>query len=222
MTATGLQPFVTPRALETSELPGIVEAYRQAALNAQEAGFDGVEVHAANGYLLDQFLRDGTNKRADSYGGPVENRARLLFEVVEVVSKAIGAGRVGVRLSPIGAFNDMKDSDPATTFGYVAGKLGSRGLAYLHVFETDPAGFDWAALKAAFGGPYIANGGYDKARATSVVSAGRADLVAFGVPFIANPDLVARLKTGAALAQPDVAKFYGGDERGYTDYPALG
>ena len=222
MTATGLQPFVTPRALETAELPGIVESYRQAALNAKEAGFDGVEVHAANGYLLDQFLRDGTNHRTDAYGGSVANRARLLLEVVEVVSKAIGAGRVGVRLSPVGAFNDMKDSDPVTTFLYVADKLGSRGLAYLHVYETDPAGFDWAALKSAFGGPYIANGAYDKARAAAVLASGRADLVAFGVPFIANPDLVARFKTGAALTAADQATFYGGGEHGYTDYPTLG
>jgi len=221
MTATGLQPFVTPRALETEELPGIVEAYRQAALNAKEAGFDGVEIHAANGYLLDQFLRDGTNKRTDSYGGPIENRARLLFEVVEVVSRAIGAGRVGVRLSPAGAFNDMSDSDPEASFGYVAAQLGRRGLAYLHVFETGPVEFDFVALKHAFGGPYIANGGYDKARAAGALSTGRADLVAFGVPFIGNPDLVARLQAGAPLAEADRATFYGGDHRGYTDYPAL-
>jgi N-ethylmaleimide reductase len=221
MTATGLQPFVTPRALETSELPGIVDAYRQAALNAQEAGFDGVEIHAANGYLLDQFLRDGSNHRTDAYGGSIENRSRLLLEVVEVVSKAIGAGRVGVRLSPVGAFNDMKDSDPAALFLHVARHLGSRGLAYLHVFETDPTGFDWAALKQAFGGRYIANGAYDRTRAAAALSSGRADLIAFGVPFIANPDLVARLKTGAPLAQPDTATFYGGTEKGYTDYPAL-
>jgi N-ethylmaleimide reductase len=221
MTATGLQPFVTPRALETSELPGIVEAYRQAALNAQEAGFDGVEVHAANGYLLDQFLRDGSNHRTDAYGGSIENRSRLLLEVVEVVSKAIGAGRVGVRLSPVGAFNDMQDSDPTAIFLHVARQLGSRGLAYLHVFETDPNGFDWAALKQAFGGRYIANGAYDKTRAAAALSGGRADLVAFGVPFIANPDLVARLKQGAPLAPPDTATFYGGTEKGYTDYPPL-
>ena len=219
MTATGLQPFVTPRALDTAELPGLVDSYRQAALNAKEAGFDGVEIHAANGYLLDQFLRDGTNKRDDAYGGPVENRARLLFEVVEVVSKAFGAGRVGVRLSPAGSFNDMADSDPAATFGFVARQLGRRGLAYLHVFETGP--FDYAALKQAFGGLYIANGGYDRARAAAALSTGRADLVAFGVPFIANPDLTLRLKTGAGLAQADSNTFYGGDHRGYTDYPAL-
>ena len=219
MTETGLQPFVTPRALDTAELPGLVEAYRQAAVNAKEAGFDGVEIHAANGYLLDQFLRDGTNKRDDSYGGPVENRARLLLEVVEVVSRAFGAGRVGVRLSPAGAFNDMADSDPAATFGFVAEQLGRRGLAYLHVFEAGP--FDYAALKQAFGGLYIANGGYDRIRAAVALSTGRADLVAFGVPFIANPDLVERLQTGAELAEADRATFYGGDHRGYTDYPAL-
>ena len=221
MTATGLQPFVTPRALETAELPGVIETYRQAALNAKEAGFDGVEIHAANGYLLDQFLRDGTNKRDDAYGGPVENRARLLFEVVEVVSKAFGAGRVGVRLSPGGNFNDMHDSDPAATFGFVAEQLGRRGLAYLHVFETGPEPLDYGALKRAFGGLYIANGGFDKTRAAIALSTGRADLVAFGVPFIANPDLVERLKTGAELAEADRTTFYGGDHRGYTDYPAL-
>jgi N-ethylmaleimide reductase len=220
MTETGMQPFVTPRALEAEELPGIIQAYRQGALNATEAGFDGVEIHAANGYLLDQFLRDGTNKRTDAYGGSIENRSRLLLEAVEVVAKAIGAGRVGVRLTPLNPFNDIADSNPEATFGTVAEKLGQRGLAYLHVFETGGE-FDWAALKRAFGGPYIANGGYDKARAAAVLASGRTDLVAFGVPFIANPDLVARLKTDAALAAPDQATFYGGDARGYTDYPPL-
>jgi N-ethylmaleimide reductase len=222
MTETGMQAFVTPRALDAAELPGLIQSYRQAALNATEAGFDGVEIHAANGYLLDQFLRDGTNKRTDAYGGSIENRARLLLETVEVVAKVLGPGRVGVRLSPLNPFNDIADSDPAATFGTVAEKLGSRGLAYLHVYETEAAQpFDWAALKRGFGGPYIANGGYDKARAAAVLSAGRADLVAFGTKFIANPDLVARLKSGAALAEPDRATFYGGDAHGYTDYPAL-
>ncbi|HLZ66482.1 MAG TPA: alkene reductase [Aliidongia sp.] len=222
MVAEGWVPFVEPRALALDEIPGIVAAYRQAAINAKEAGFDGVEVHAANGYLLDQFLRDGTNRREDAYGGPVENRARLLLEVVSVVSAVFGAGRVGVRLSPINPFNDIRDSDPQATFDYVATQLGSRGLAYLHVFQAGTAPFDWQRLRKAFGGTFVVNGGYDRAKAEAVLEIGAADLVAFGVPFLANPDLVERLQQNAPLNAPDQTTFYGGGAKGYTDYPALG
>lgn len=226
-TADGLQPFVTPRALEFYEIPGIVEDYRQAAENAKEAGFDGIEVHAANGYLLDQFLRDGTNHRTDEYGGPVENRAQLLLDVMDAVTTVWNADQVGVRLSPINTFNDMTDSDPDATFGYVARQLNAYGLAYLHVVESDMTGaastqtFDKRKLRNAFRGTYIANGGYDKARATEAIANGAADFVAFGIPFIANPDLVERFALDAPLTEPDQATFYGGDERGYIDYPFL-
>ncbi len=226
-TATGPQPFVTPRALETAELPGIVESYRIAAANAKAAGFDGVEVHAANGYLLDQFLRDGSNRRDDAYGGPVENRARLLFEVLDAVVAVWGADRVGVRLSPVNSFNSMRDSDPDATFGYVARRLSAYGLAYLHVVESDFAGaaerqtYDRDALRAAYRGVYIANGGYDRPRAERAIASGAADLVSFGAPYVANPDLVERFALEAPLNKPDPATFYGGDERGYIDYPFL-
>ncbi len=226
-TADGLQPFETPRALELAEIPGIVEDYRQAAENAKEAGFDGVEVHAANGYLLDQFLRDGTNHRADEYGGPVENRARLLLDVLDAVTTVWNADQVGVRLSPINSFNDIADSDPDATFGYIARQLNAYGLAYLHVVETDMTGaastqqFDKRKLRTAFRGTYIANGGYDKAHAVDAIRNGDADFVAFGAPFISNPDLVERFALNAPLTEPDRETFYGGDERGYIDYPFL-
>ncbi len=226
-TADGLQPFVTPRALETFEIPGIVDDFRQAAENAKQAGFDGVEVHAANGYLLDQFLRDGSNHRTDVYGGPIENRARLLLDVIDAVTTVWNADQIGVRLSPINSFNDITDSDPDATFGYVARQLNGYGLAYLHVVETDMTGvasaqtFDKRKLRNAFRGTYIANGGYDKARATEAIANGHADFVAFGIPFIANPDLVERFALNARLTEPDQATFYGGDERGYIDYPFL-
>jgi N-ethylmaleimide reductase len=223
-TATGPQPFVTPRALATHELPGIVQDYRLAAQNALAAGFDGVEIHAANGYLLDQFLRDGANKRTDAYGGSVENRARLLFEVVDAVTAVWGADRVGVRLSPVNGFNDIRDSDPDATFGYVARRLSRYGIAYLHVVETDFAGaqtFDIDALRTAFRGTYIANGGYDRPRADHAIAFRKADLVAFGAPYVANPDLVERFALRAPLNRPDPSTFYGGDERGYIDYPFL-
>ncbi len=226
-TETGLRPFVTPRALQTDELPGIVAQFRQAAENALEAGFDGVEVHAANGYLLDQFLRDGTNRRDDDYGGSLENRARLLLQVTHAVAGVFGADRVGVRLSPVNSFNDISDSAPDVTFPYVARRLNRFGLAYLHVVEQDFAGsdatrgFDPRKLRDAFKGAYIANGGYDQVRAEVALATGAADLIAFGKPFIANPDLAARFATGAPLNLADEASFYGGDEKGYTDYPFL-
>ena len=227
-TEDGKQPFVTPRALETDEIPVVVGEFRKAARNALAAGFDGVEVHAANGYLLDQFLRDGTNRRTDRYGGPVENRARLLLEVTKAVIDVWGAERVGVRLSPVNTFNDIADSDPDATFGYAASELGKLGIAFLHVVESDFAGstatrtFDKQKLRQAFDGLYLANGGYDKTRATEALAQGAADFVSFGAPYVANPDLVERFAQGAPLNAPDPETFYGGDERGYTDYPALG
>jgi N-ethylmaleimide reductase len=227
-TSQGLVPFVTPRALQTAELPGIVFEYRLAAKNALNAGFDGVEIHAANGYLLDQFIRDGSNQRTDQYGGTAENRCRLLVEVVEAVAEVFGANRVGVRISPLNPFNDMHDSDPQHTFETVAGLLSHMDLAYLHVMESaigesryPKQDFDFKKLRAAFKGTYIANGGYDKARATAVLAEGQADLVAFGVLFLANPDLPERIAKNAALNEPDPATFYGGGEKGYTDYPFM-
>lgn len=225
-TYQGLQDFVTPRALETAELPGIVAEYVQATKNALEAGFDGVEIHAANGYLLDQFLRDGTNKRSDRYGGDVANRARLLLEVVQNVADVAGADRTGVRISPLNPFNDIADSDPQATFNHVARALNPFGLAYLHVVEGGSHGlatppFDFVALRKAFEGAYMANLGYDKASANAALAESRADCVAFGVPFIANPDLVERYAQDAPLNAADQSSFYGGDEKGYIDYPTL-
>ena len=225
VTYTGMQPFVTPRALETQELPALVEQYAQAAHHAMQAGFDGVEIHAANGYLLDQFLRDGSNRRTDLYGGSLENRMRLLREVTAAVCGVMGAGRVGVRISPENSFNDMHDSDPQATFEQVAVMLDGFGLAYLHVVEGDMPSFvrtlDYGRIRAAFSGCYLANAGYDLARAQQAIQSGAADMVSFGTLYIANPDLVERFRQGAALNTPDPDTFYGGDEHGYTDYPAL-
>ena len=228
VTFSGLLPFETPRALDTDELPGIVEQYRAGARNALAAGFDGVEVHGANGYLLDQFLRDSTNRRSDAYGGTLENRARLLFEVLEAVTPVWGATRVGVRISPVSRFNDILDSDPQVTFDYVAARASALGLAYLHVLEGEPGAdsaqlqpFDYARLRAAFAGPYIANCGYDRSRAMAAVAGGAADLIAFGKDFISNPDLVERLKRNAPLNPWDADTFYSGEEKGYIDYPPL-
>ncbi len=224
-TYAGLQDFVTPRALETDEISGIVEEYRQAAAHALAAGFDGVEVHAANGYLLDQFLRDGTNRRRDQYGGSIANRTRLLTEVTAAVSKVWGADRVGVRISPVNGFNDMRDSSPQALFNHVAETLGLFNLAYLHVVETGMTGdappFDFTGLRRAWRGNYMANGGYDKARGNAAIASGHADCVAFGVPFIANPDLVERFRRDAPLNEADPNTFYGGGEQGYIDYPML-
>ena len=223
MTPTGLQPFVTPRALELAELPGIVADFRRAVVNAQAAGFDGVELHGANGYLFDQFLRDSTNRRKDAYGGSVENRARLLLEVADAAVEVLGAGRVGVRLSPVNPFNDLSDSNPQATFAHVAEALGKRGLAYLHLARGgDDGSFDWAALRRAFGGKVILAGGFDRAQAEAALAAGTADLIAFATAYLANPDLPERLRFDAPLNAPDRATFYGGDERGYVDYPSLG
>jgi N-ethylmaleimide reductase len=221
-TARGLKDFVTPRALAGEEIPAVVAQYASAAVRAREAGFDGVEIHAANGYLIDQFLRDGTNHRTDAYGGSVENRTRFLLDVVEAVTSVWPRGRIGVRISPSGTFNDMSDSDPEAHFKYVAKALNPFGLAYLHVVEdfagTEP--FNFATLREAFRGPYMANGGYTLERANEAIDSGRADLVSFGRLFIANPDLPHRFAVGAPLSEPNESTFYGGGERGYTDYPA--
>jgi N-ethylmaleimide reductase len=228
MTFQGTQPFVTPRALELAELPKLVEQYRIAAQNAMASGFDGVEVHAANGYLLDEFLRDGSNQRTDAYGGSLENRSRLLIEVLEAVCAAEGADRVGVRLSPIQPANDMRDSDPEGTFSYVVDRLSEFGLAYLHVTNLgiDKPGtagpyFDPRTLRQRWKGIYMSNHGYDRDSANTAVKNRDVDLVAFGVPYIANPDLVARFKAGAPLNAADPTTFYGGTEIGYTDYPVM-
>ncbi len=226
-TGSGLQDYVTPRALARDELPGVIAAYRQAALNAKAAGFDGVEVHGANGYLLDQFLRSSTNQRDDDYGGPIGNRARLLLEVMDTVIEVFGADRVGIRLSPENRFNDISDANPQATFGYVVDRISPLGLAYLHVLEGDMTGqsapgFDYAALRRAFAGPYMANCGYDRGRAMAAVAGGQADLIAFGRAFISNPDLPARLAADAPLNEADTKTFYAGEEKGYIDYPALG
>ena len=213
--------YVTPRALETAEIPGVVEAYRHGAQMAMEAGFDGVEVHAANGYLLDQFLQDSTNHRTDQYGGSLENRARLLMEVVDACVSVWGAGRVGVHLSPRGDIHTMGDSDLAGTFRYVARELGKRGIAFLCVREHEAADSLGPVLKAEFGGVYIANEGYTGESAQAAVAAGKADAVAFGVPYIATPDLAERLQRNAPLNTPNPATFYAAGPEGYTDYPAL-
>lgn len=226
-TYNGLVDYVEPRALEVSELPGIIADYVHATKSALAAGFDGVEVHAANGYLLDQFLRDGTNKRSDNYGGSFENRTRLLLEVTKAVVEVAGADKVGVRISPVNPFNDMKDSNPQALFNYVTEQLNQFGLAYLHVVEggihgggeADP--FDFLQMRKLFRGAYVANLSYDKARGNAAIASGHADAIAYGVPFIANPDLVERFKLDAPLNEADSKSFYGGDETGYTDYPFL-
>ena len=222
-----------PRALEISELPGIVDDYRKAALAAIEAGFDGVEIHAANGYLIDQFLKTGSNQRTDAYGGSIENRARLLVEVVRAVTDAVGAGRTGVRLSPVTPANDVIDADPQPLFTHVMNELAKFDLAYVHFIEGATGGarelaerpFDYDALRAAYhaaGGKaaWMVNNGYDLPMAEQALEHG-ADLVAFGRSYIANPDLVARLAQGGPFNQPDNKTFYGGGAKGYTDYPAL-
>ncbi len=224
-TATGPQPFVTPRALAASEIAGIVQQFARATARAREAGFDGVEIHAANGYLIDQFLRDGSNRRSDRYGGSIENRARLLLEIADAAGAMWSSDRVGVRLSPMGDFNDMSDSDPLATFTYVAKELDKRQLAYLHVVEMlspeRKARGVTPALRQVFRGPLMVNGGYDGTSGHLAIASGTADLVSFGVPFLANPDLPHRVAIDAPLNTPDRATFYGGGAEGYTDYPTL-
>ena len=226
-------PFETPRALALAELPGIVSEYLQGAENAKRAGFDGVEVHAANGYLLDQFLEDKTNQRTDAYGGSIENRARLLLEVVDAVVAVYGKQRVGVRLSPFGTFSDMGDSNPVPLFTYVLQQLSARGIAYAHLVEprVGNAGADAAIdpnaprtaeiFRKAFPGVLISAGGYTAETAEQAIASGLADAVAFGRLFIANPDLPERFRRQAPLNKADRATFYGGTEKGYTDYPSL-
>ncbi|MDQ6967943.1 MAG: alkene reductase [Mariprofundaceae bacterium] len=224
-TLEGLQDFVMPRALEVAEIKDIVDQYVLAAANAIRGGFDGVEIHAANGYLIDQFLRDGSNQRSDQYGGSIENRTRFLLEVTQAVCEEIGAERVGIRISPVNAFNDMCDSEPQALFDYVATALSALKPVYLHVVEVSMVGADDSSvnmqqLRRCFDGCYIANGGYDKARGNQVL-ASYADMVAYGVPFLANPDLPARFLVDAELNAPDMDTFYGGDEKGYSDYPVM-
>ena len=226
-------PTSLPRALELSEIPGIVADYRRAARAAIEAGFDGVEVHAANGYLIDQFLKTGANQRTDAYGGSIENRARLLVEVVTAIAAEIGGGRTGIRLSPVTPANDVVDAAPQPLFDHVVRQLGPLGLSYVHVIEGATGGprelpdrpFDYAALKAAYRaaggqGAWMVNNAYDKALAEAALAHG-ADIVAFGRPFIANPDLVQHLERNAPLNEVNRATLYGGGAEGYTDYPAL-
>ncbi|ARP94969.1 alkene reductase [Bordetella genomosp. 13] len=232
----GMVDTSEPRALRLDELPGIVEDYRKAARAAIRAGFDGVEVHAANGYLIDQFLRSGSNHRTDAYGGSIENRARLLVEVMDAVTAEVGARRVGIRISPVTPANDASDDQPQPLFDYVVQKLAKYDLAYVHVIEGATGGprdyqqgaapFDYAALKASYRaaggkGAWMTNNGYDRKLAEKAVASGEADLVAFGKPFISNPDLVRRLQEDAPLNEGDKSTYYGGGERGYTDYPAL-
>jgi 2,4-dienoyl-CoA reductase-like NADH-dependent reductase (Old Yellow Enzyme family) len=215
------RPFVTPRALDLAEIPGVIAAFRRGAENAKAAGFDGVEVHGANGYLLDQFLQDSTNHRTDAYGGSIENRARLMLEVTDACIDVWGADRVAVHLAPRGDAHTMGDSDPAATFGYLARELGKRKIAFLCVRESLGDNRIGPLLKAAFGGPYIANEKFTKESAQHALDAGEADAVAWGQLFIANPDLPKRFEIGAPLNQPNPATYYAQGEEGYTDYPAL-
>jgi 2,4-dienoyl-CoA reductase-like NADH-dependent reductase (Old Yellow Enzyme family) len=214
-------PYVLPRALERTEITEVIEAFRLGAQHAQQAGFDGVELHAANGYLIDQFLQDSTNRRSDDYGGPVENRARLLIETVEALISVWGAGRVGVHLAPRGDAHDMGDSDRLSTFSYAARELGRRRVAFLCVRERLGPDRVGPQLKAAFGGVYIANEGFTRETAERTVAASEADAVAFGKLFIANPDLPSRFAREAALNEWNAETFYSGGQRGYVDYPEL-
>jgi 2,4-dienoyl-CoA reductase-like NADH-dependent reductase (Old Yellow Enzyme family) len=214
-------PYVVPRALAREELPGIVEQFRLGALNAQTAGFDGVEIHGANGYLLDQFLQDHSNQRNDEYGGNIENRARLMLDVTDAVISVWGAGRVGMHLAPRGDAHDMGDSNRLATFTYVASELGKRRLAFIAAREKLGADRIGPQLKQAFGGVYVANEGFDLASSNAILAAGEADAVAYGKLFIANPDLPRRFREGSAFNTPDLATFYGGEASGYTDYPSL-
>lgn len=226
-TEQGYRDFVTPRALLIHEIPDIVRQFREAAANAKRAGFDGAEIHAANGYLLDQFLRDGTNRRTDEYGGTVENRARLPLQVVEAVCEVFGPDRVGIRLAPVTTVHSMADSNPSAIFGYLVEALNHRRIAYIHLVEgitggpREFAGFDFKAIRKRFQGQYIANNGYDREMAIAALAAGDADFIAFGRAYIANPDLVERLRRNAPLNTPDRSTFYGGGAAGYIDYPSL-
>jgi N-ethylmaleimide reductase len=228
-TTNGIEAFVTPRALETDEIPGIVEDFRRGAAYARDAGFDGVELHGANGYLIDQFLRDSTNKRTDRYGGSAANRARFLIEVTQALIGEWGDERVGVRLSPTNPYNDIADGNPAATFSTAARELNRLGIAYLHIVEPGPddpvaAGEmpDIRFFRKIWRGPLIANKGYDLERANAVLRNGDADLVSFAALYLANPDLDERFRRGGPFNPPDRKTFYGGAAKGYTDYPAIG
>lgn len=227
----GPVPFATPRALETAEIPGIVAEFRRAAVLAHEAGMDGVEIHGANSYLIDQFLRDGTNRRDDCYGGSVENRARFLLEIVVAATQIFGRDRVGVRLSPHARGDGIADSEPAAIFGHAAAALDALGIAYLHLIEAARPGLNQSPppgaaalaplIRRAFRGPLVINGGYDRDGAERVIASGTADLVSFAALMIANPDLPERFRLNAALNPPDRASFYDGSAQGYIDYPTL-
>lgn len=227
-TPLGKKPYVTPRALDPKEIPRLVSDFAAAAVRAREAGFDGVEIHGANGYLIDQFLRDGSNHRTDAYGGTAADRARFLLEVTEAVCAAWSPDRVGVRLSPTGVYNDMRDSDPLATFSCAVEALNPFGLAYLHLMEPLP-GHPLAGtherispqLRRIFKGALVINGGFDAELASAAIRNGQADLVAFGLPFLANPDLVRRFRTGAPLNAPDYETLYTPGPKGYMDYPLL-
>ena len=224
-TPEGPQAYVMPRELRDDEIPRIVEGFRLASINARAAGFDGVEVHGANGYLLDEFLRDGSTRRSGPYGGPIANRARLLLEVIDAVIGVWGAGRVGVRLSPLNSYNDMRDSDPVALITHVATQLSGRRLAYLHLMRGDFLGQQRGDVvtpaRAHFTGCLIGNMGYSAAEAAAAISSGALDAVAFGHHYVSNPDLVARIQSGAALAEPDQRTFYTQDAKGYTDYRTM-
>lgn len=228
-TSKGFIPVSTPRALRDDEIPGLIDDYRRAARNAIAAGFDGVEIHGANTYLLEQFLRDSVNDRSGPYGGSIANRARLLLEVVQAVAQEIGAGRTGLRLSPMTTFTAPLDSDPQALYGYVVEQLAPLGLAFLHIIEGETGGprtpegphFDYEALHRAYPGAWLVNNGYTRDLAQQTIADGKADLVAFGRPFISNPDLVRRLRENAPLNELRADKLYGGGAEGYTDYPAL-
>ena len=226
-THNGKVEVPVPHALSATEVKEVVQQFRQAAANALRAGFDGVEIHGANGYLVDQFIRDGANQRTDEYGGSIENRCRFALEVVDACVTEIGAGRVGIRLSPLTPFNDLADSNPQAVFGYLVEELNKRGIAFIHFIEgatggpRDLPGFDYAAARQAFKGTYIANNGYDRQMAIDAIESGKVDAIAFGRLFISNPDLVERLKLDAALNTPNPSTFYTPGPVGYTDYPTL-
>ncbi|MFB2772737.1 alkene reductase [Pelatocladus sp. BLCC-F211] len=231
MTSEGLQPFVTPRSLEIEEISGIVEQFRLAAKNAMDAGFDGVEIHSATGYLLDQFIQDNSNQRTDKYGGSIENRVRLLLEVTEAVTSIWDRDRTGIRLSPNSTYNDMYDSDPVATFSYIARALNDLDVAYLHIVEPivendvpfydNESGLRVSSFRKIFKGTLISGGGYDRAKGDAILAKGDADLISYGRLFIANPDLPERFAKNARLNKPDPSTFYGGGEVGYIDYPSL-
>ncbi len=224
-TPEGKKPYVTPHALADDEIPAIIEGFRKAAENAKAAGFDGVEIHGANGYLLDEFLRDGANRRTGPYGGSMENRARLLLEVIDAVSSVFGSDRTGVRISPVNSYNSMIDSNPVALATYLAKALSAKNLAYLHLMRADffqQQNEDVVTpVRENYAGTLVVNMGYTRDEANETVSSGKADAVAFGTSFLANPDLPARFKAGAELNEPDQSTFYSPGPEGYTDYPSM-